>query len=238
MQSLQAAPSLESSLSCRPRFIQKDVQGLALSSSVLSHQLNRECDGLSSPWAVLHIYFSSSHFLFKAESLQQICPEDQQILWGNSREMRGRVRKALLRPDSWVNPYKGLKKDSSLGVFFKNNLWPTSAPKARNNVHELQKQTSGIAVCCEFKAWAIQHLSQDTAPGKGSSFRERRGKLRVYKLSWVQSKKGIRYFLFWKSHPKGVTGAVGLFQTLLDNARAAGEEKGKELLWQRRSLAP
>lgn len=57
-----------------------------------------------------------------------------------------------------------------------------NASKAWNHVHELQKQTSGMAMCCEFKAWAVEHLSQDTAPGKGSSFGERKGKPRVYKL--------------------------------------------------------
>lgn len=86
------------------------MQALTLSSSVLSHQQNRGDGGPSSPWAVLRSYFSSSHFLFNAETTQQICPVDQQSLWGNSQALRRGLRKALLKADSWANPYKGLKR--------------------------------------------------------------------------------------------------------------------------------
>lgn len=97
-----------------------------------------------------------------------------------------------------------------------------SAHKAWNPVCELWKHNSGKPCAAssrpgQFKIWSKVLPLNKVVPSE----KEKQGHFSVFELGPEQESER-RYFLLWKTQPKGVTGADRLFKIQLDNVVAVG----------------
>lgn len=181
------------------------MQELTLCPSVLSHQQKRGDEGPSSPWTVLRICFSSAHFLFKAGTIQQLCPMDRRSLWGSSQTLRRGLSKALLKSDSWENPYKRLKRQifRFLLIIYGLQVLRILSIYCRNI--SLEKLCAVSSRLGQFKIWFKILLLKKVVPSEKE--KEKQGYANVFELGPDQE-RGIRYFSIGRAAQKESLGQL------------------------------